>query len=64
MTWTAIDFERGTIHVAAQASRDGQGLMELKTKSAGRRTISVDGETLALLRQHRERLRGSERVIV
>ena len=64
LTWTAIDFERGTIHVAAQASRDGQGLMELKTKSAGRRTISVDEETLALLRQHRERLHGSERVIV
>ena len=56
LQWSAVDLERGVLHVRCMMSRlPGRApvLDEPKTK-ASRRAITVDSATVAALRQHRE----------
>ena len=57
MTWGCVDFERGTVRVEQSLSQD-QTIHKPKT-AAGVRTVSVDAETMAALREWRDVLASS-----
>lgn len=62
LTWEAIDLEAGRISVSRQAGKDGT-LTDLKTGETGHRSVSIDADTVTLLRDHRKARPFSQRVI-
>lgn len=51
LEWSKVDFDAGTIRVDVQAHRYDGTLVALKTRHKGKRTVSVDVETMRALRE-------------
>lgn len=51
LEWSKVDFDAGAIRVDVQAHRYDGTLVALKTRHKGKRTVSVDVETMRALRE-------------
>ncbi|MEV0286484.1 tyrosine-type recombinase/integrase [Kribbella sp. NPDC050820] len=62
LRWSEVDWDRGAIHIRGTAGMVAGKRQEGTPKSGRERTVSLDAETLAVLREHRGRQRAEQEI--
>lgn len=53
LRWPRVDLDNGFVYIRASIAESEDGLIEKRTKNYQSRTVPIDDETVAMLRQHR-----------